>query len=194
MEFYKKYCDLKVRVAPYRRCGDFETVKTVAAIDTLADRADTVHSGANPNGRFGWGAVLGMTEENFFKLALDLLERLEKGDEPLRGKFAEPGGALIDHSFIEAEGEMHLFYNRGYIGYDWPERFVDSIGHAVSRDLISWEIKPPVLTAEKGGHDDYQVWSPGVIKYNGGYRMFYTGVNFNIAQAACMAKSDDLYN
>lgn len=193
MTFYKQYCALKLRTAPFRLKDDFETVKTVAAIDALADRAETLTHGTNES-RFGWETALGIHTENLAGIADSLLTRLEKGEFPLAGYFAEPGGALIDHSFVVEGDTVHVFYNRGYIAYDWPERFVDSIGHAVSRDLIHWDIKPPVLTAMPGGHDDYQVWSPGVIRYNDAYWMFYTGVNYNIAQAPCLARSTDLYH
>ena len=192
-KFYRRYCDLKVRVAPYRMKDDYETIKTVAAIDALADHAEVLTHGEDV-GRFGWNKMNQIETEPLFSLALNLLEAMEEGEEPLRGYFAEPGGALIDHSFVIEDGKIHVFYNRGYIGYDWPERFVDSIGHAVSEDLIHWDIKPPVLTAQKGGHDDYQVWSPGVVEHDGCYWMFYTGVNYNIAQAPCLAKSKDLYH
>lgn len=191
--FYRRYCDLKVRVAPYRLKDDFETIKVVAAIDALADHAEDFSHGEY-EGRWGWNKVNKIELEPMFELATSLLEGLEKGEEPLCGYFAEPGGALIDHSFVIKNDELHVFYNRGYIGYDWPERFVDSIGHAVSKDLLHWDIKPPVLAAQKGGHDDYQVWSPGVIEHDNCYWMFYTGVNYNVAQAPCLAKSTDLYH
>ena len=192
-KFYRRYCDLKVRVGPYRLKDDFETIKTVAAIDALADRAETLTHGED-NGRFGWNKMNQIDIEPLFSLAIGLLEKLEKGEEPLRGYFAEPGGSFIDHSFIAVGDEMHVFYIRGFIGYDWPDRFQDSIGHSVSKDLIHWEIKPPALVAQKGGHDDYQVWAPAVIQHDDTYWMFYTGTNYNIAQAPCMAKSKDLYH
>ena len=53
MEFYNRYCDLRVRVAPYRTKTDYEYVKTVAAIDALANRAKDMHDGCNVTGRFG---------------------------------------------------------------------------------------------------------------------------------------------
>ena len=40
MTFHRYYCDLKSRVAPFRTAEDFETIKTVASIDALADRAE----------------------------------------------------------------------------------------------------------------------------------------------------------
>ena len=194
MDFYKKYCDIRVRVAPFRMKDDFEHIKTVAAIDAFANRAKDIHEGCDPKGRFGWGKEPEYSAEAFMEKAVSYVEALERGEMPLKGKFAEPGGALIDHSFIEKDGVMHVFYNRGYIGYLWDQRFVDSIGHATSTDLVNWTIHAPVLTSKQGAYDDYQVWSPSVFEHENKYYMFYTGVNFNIAQAMCLAVSDDLYH
>jgi beta-xylosidase len=67
-------------------------------------------------------------------------------------------------------------------------------GHAVSTDLINWEVKEPVLQTKEGEWDEYQVWAPHVIYHEGEYWMFYTGVNNNVAQAIGLAKSRDLYH
>lgn len=190
--FYLKYCDIRIRIAPFRIKTDFETVKTVAVIDELINRADTVNSGAFAGGR--WGNAVGHTVENFMERAEQYTSALERGEYPLKGMFTEPGMALVDHSFIEKDGKMHLFYNRGFIGFEWDTRFVDTFGHAVSEDLVHWTIEPPCFTAQRGGPDDYQIWSPGVVKKNDTYYMYYTGVNINVAQTICMATSKDLYN
>ena len=189
-EFYLQYSDIRVRIAPFRMKTDFETVKTVAIIDELINRADTVNAGAFAGGR--WGTAVGHTVENFMTRAECYTAALERGEHPLKGMFTEPGLALVDHSFVEKDGCMHVFYNRGFIGFEWDTRYVDTIGHAVSRDLVNWEIKPPCLTAKRGGPDDYQVWSPGVVERNGVYYMYYTGVNIHVAQTICLATSRDL--
>lgn len=193
-DYYKRYCEIRLRLAPFRLKDDYETRKLVASVDALADRAEVLSHGTNETLFDGWSDRSGLTHDFLDFLAEKYLLCLEKGENPFRGYFAEIGGALIDHDFVITGDEIHVFYNRGTIGYDWPERFVDTIGHAVSRDLINWDVKSPVLAAEKGGHDDYQIWSPGIIKYKDEYRMFYTGVNINIAQAPCMARSEDLYH
>lgn len=193
MEFYKKYTDLRVRIAPFRKKKDFESVKTVAAVDALANRAYDVHEGLDPKGRFGWGGS-DFSEDALMERAVSYLEALERGVFPLKGKFAEPSCSFVDHSFIEKDGVMHVFYNIGYIGYLWDQRFVDTLGHATSTDLVNWEIHAPALTTQEGEFDNYQIWSPAVVEFEGKYWMFYTGVNFNIAQAICLAVSDDLYN
>ena len=190
--FYLKYSDIRIRIAPFRMKTDFETVKTVAVIDELINRADAVQAGADPGGRFGITA--GHTVENYLSRAERYTSALEKGLFPLAGMFAEPGMTVVDHTFIEKDGKMHLFYNRGYIGFEWDTRFVDTFGHAVTEDLIHWQIEPICFTAQRGGHDDYQIWSPGIVKKDKLFYMYYTGVNIHIAQAICMATSEDLYH
>lgn len=188
---YKKYCNLRVRVAPFRLKEDYEYIKTVSVIDALADRAYDINAGAKPGVRFDWSGVH-YSEDQLFNRAFELLEALERGELPLKGKYTEPGVAFVDHDFIEKDGVMHVFYNRAFVGYDWPERFVDTFGHAVSTDLVNWKPCTPVFSAEPNVYDDYQVWSPGFVKHNDEYYMFYTGVNYHVAQAICMAKSKDL--
>ncbi|MBP5207641.1 MAG: family 43 glycosylhydrolase [Clostridia bacterium] len=190
-QFIKEYYELKTRVAPFMLKTDAETVKTVSVITILLERAYNVHAGASTHGRFGFGP--GHTVENYMSRAKSYIETLESGKYPLKGRFTEPGVALVDHSFIERDGRMHLFYNRGYIGYEWDTMPVLTVGHAVTDDLITWTVEPPVLSAEAGLHEDYQVWSPGVAEKDGRYYMYYTGVNVNVAQAICLAVSDDLY-
>lgn len=189
--FYAAYCDLRARVAPFRLRTDFETVKTVAVIDELLNRADTISAGAYAGGRFGWAT--GHNVENLLGRAERYTAALEKGEYPLRGMFCEPGMSLIDHSFVEKDGVMHVFYNRGYIGFEWDTRFVDTIGHASSTDLVHWDIHPPCLCTTRGGVDSYQVWAPGVTEKDGVYYMYYTGVNLHVAQAICLATSRDLF-
>ena len=190
--FYRKYHDLKVRIAPFRLETDGETVKTLATIDALLDRADVIHNG-NQVGGYILGPAPGIDEENLYARAERYVEALERGERPLKGKFTEPGISLSDHSFIVKDGVLHVFYNRGFIGFDWPERSVETLGHAWTENLTDWTVCPPVLTAEKGFFEDHSVWSPSVLEFGGKYYMLYTGVNSNIAQAICLATSDDLF-
>ena len=67
MTFHRYYCDLKSRVAPFRTAEDFETIKTVASIDALADRADVIHRGNVPGWRFD--RPEGLDEENLMRRA-----------------------------------------------------------------------------------------------------------------------------
>ncbi len=191
MIFFRRYHEMKKRLAPFRLQTDFETIKTVASIDALMDRADVIHNGNIPGG-YILECPPGLDETNLMQRAQRHLEALEKGEFPLKGKFTEPGVSLSDHSVFEKDGKLHVFYNCGKIGYDWPERSVETIGHAVTSDLLNWEIYPPAITISPNSHDCFSTWSPSVIYENGLYYMFYTGVNDYIAQATCLAVSKDL--
>ena len=192
MEFYYRYHKLKVRLAPFRLKIDFETVKTVATVDALADRADLLHNG-NVAGRYILACPDGINEKNLIERAEKYVDALENGEKPLLGKFTEPGISLADHSFIEKDGVMHLFYNRGFIGYDWPERSCETLGHAITEDLIHWTVLPPVISVQKDVFENFSTWSPSVFEANGKYYMMYTGVNEHMSEAMCLAVSDDLY-
>lgn len=171
MDFFDRYHNLKARLAPFRLRTDYETVKTVAAIDALADRADVIHYGNIPGGKILDNPV-GIDENNLFSRALAHLEALERGEFPLLGKFTEPGISLSDHSFFEKDGLLHLFYNRGFVGYDWPERSVELIGHAVTENLTDWKILPPAVSVTAGQHDSFSVWSPCVLEKDGSITCF----------------------
>ena len=82
-EFYLQYSDIRIRIAPFRLKTDFETVKTVAIIDELINRADTVNAGANPGGRFG--VLAGHNVENYMARAEKYTAALERGEYPLKG-------------------------------------------------------------------------------------------------------------
>ena len=190
-DFFMDYCDLRARLSPFKLKTDFETVKTVSIVNILLERAVNVSAGASTKGRFGFGS--GHTAENYMSRAKTYTETLERGEFPLKGRFTEPGVALVDHSFVIKDGKLHVFYNRGYIGYEWDTMTVDTVGHAVTEDLINWKIEPPCLSVDKNLYEEYQVWSPGVAEKDGKYYMYYTGVNYSVAQAICLAVSDDLY-
>ena len=158
----------------------------------LLERMLNVDAGASTEGRFGMSP--GQTLENYMGRAEKYIDALERGEYPLKGKATEPGKALVDHSFVEKDGRMHLFYNRDFVGYEWDTMPVNTVGHAVTDDLVNWTWEAPVLSVDSARFENYQVWSPGVVEKNGTYYMYYTGVNYNCAQAICLAISRDLYH
>lgn len=190
MEFYNKYLNLRARLAPYKTKTDYETIKMVAAAESLLVRAYAIHFGCKP------GIILpcppGIDEKNLTERAEKIIVALERGESPLKGKFTEPGVSLSDHSVYVEGSTVHLFYNRGYVGYDWPERNVDTIGHAVTENLVDWKILPPAITIEANGVEGHGIWSPSVIRRGDTYYMLYTGVNEKISQSTCLATSTDL--
>jgi len=106
----------------------------------------------------------------------------------------EPGWSIRDFALIKADSVYHAFYTR------LPDYFQgamagDSIGHASSLDLKHWTIHPPVLAVQSGTWESGALWAPFVMrKPDGGYIMYYTGVEVNCVQQIGIATSDDLFN
>jgi beta-fructofuranosidase len=71
-----------------------------------------------------------------------------------------------------------------------------SVGHAVSADLIDWEILPDALCpGPAGSWDDIATWTGSVIQADGTWYMFYTGVSSadeGLVQRIGLAVSTDL--
>lgn len=193
MKFYERYVRLRTRLNPFRFKQDGEMVKTVGIIEALMNRALVMNDGAKAGGKMPLPALY-PEPEGILDWAEDYIRQLEEGGLPFYGLYTEPGMSMSDHSMIEKDGRMHMFYNRVTTGYAWWEISVDTIGHAVSDDLIHWEIEPIAIATEKGRFDDYQTWSPAVVQHGDLYYMFYTGCNINVAQAPCLAVSKDLYH
>jgi beta-fructofuranosidase len=55
-------------------------------------------------------------------------------------------------------------------------------------------VEEPVLKSPEAGWDEFQVWAPHIIEYDGEYWMFYTGVNEACCQAIGLARSKDLFH
>jgi len=141
---------------------------------------------------FYWG--LYESSEEIVAQAEDYLKTLKTGIDPFEGKFAEPGGYVVDHAFVKKGNKYHVFYIRGIAATDWPAYNLYNFGHAVSSDLKSWKIEKPVLQCPESGVDEFQVWAPYILKRKGIYYMFYTGVNTDVCQSICLATSKDLYH
>lgn len=172
----------------------FEIEKAKSIAKCLYEKADKIDQGKAPYGRWDWVKESYTSTDMMRKQADEITAKLEAGEIPFKGLYAEPGGSVIDHALIEKDGVHHLFYIRGKAADSWEEEPTDDFGHAISYDLVNWEVKEPVLQTKKGEWDEYQVWAPHIIKHNDEYIMFYTGVNYNVAQAIGIAKSKDLYN
>ncbi|MEN8202320.1 MAG: family 43 glycosylhydrolase [Bacteroidota bacterium] len=169
-------------------------VKTVGMITELLNRAEQKILGELPPGRFPWSWSGFTAPDEMADMAGGFLESLVSGKDPFAGKFAEPGGNVVDHAIIKVDGQWHLFYIRGVAATNWPDFPEANFGHAVTGDLLNWEIHEPFLQTDKSEFDSYQVWAPHVIEHNDMYWMFYTGVNDSVSQAICLATSDDLHH
>ncbi|MCK5795321.1 MAG: family 43 glycosylhydrolase [Anaerolineales bacterium] len=168
--------------------------KTTGIISELLDRAEQKILGELPSGRFPWSWAGFDEPPGMVDMAEGFLEVLASRIDPLEGKFAEPGGMVIDHAIIKKDNLWHLIYIRGMAGTNWPDYPTSNFGHAVSHDLVNWHIEEPVLETVNEEFDSYQVWAPHIIEHAGKYWNFYTGVNDSVSQTICLATSDDLYH
>ena len=69
------------------------------------------------------------------------------------------------------------------------------IGHAVSRDLRSWELRPEALgLGRPGTFDDQATWTGSVLRHEGRWLLFYTGLRKGDGprQRIGLAVSEDL--
>ena len=112
-----------------------------------------------------------------------------------------PDKWVWDFWFARDDPNYHIFYLQAPRSLsDESERHWNvSIGHAVSQDLIHWEILPDALRpAEKDGEwDNYTTWTGSIIQHEGVWYLFYTGSNREekgLIQRIGLAVSDDLVN
>ena len=86
-----------------------------------------------------------------------------------------------DFWFAQDESDIHIFYLQAprAIGDESLRHWNVSIGHAVSQDLVHWEILPDALipSSEYGAWDNYTTWTGSIVKHAGTWFMFYTGTS-----------------
>ena len=74
--------------------------------------------------------------------------------------------------------DYHIFYLQAPRSIGDPEQrhWNVSVGHAVSQDLIDWEILPDALapSLESDRWDNFTTWTGSVIRYGGLWYLFYT--------------------
>ena len=93
--------------------------------------------------------------------------------------------ALEDHwvwdSWIADDGERyHLFYLKAprALGDAGLRHTHASVGHAVSSDLVGWEVLADALGPVPGAWDDLAIWTGSVTRGDDGvWRMFYTAIS-----------------
>jgi beta-fructofuranosidase len=89
------------------------------------------------------------------------------------------GHWLWDFWFARDGDDVHVFYLQAPRALGDPElRHTNAtIGHAVSRDLRSWRVLPDALGAgAPGAFDDLATWTGSVLRHNGSWRMYYSGI------------------
>lgn len=85
--------------------------------------------------------------------------------------------AIWDPWFVVRGEEVHLFHQQGRIvpGSDRDPVEADSIGHAVSRDLIHWEERPSVLRPDPAYPlEDLWAWTGCAVAHEDRFYMYYT--------------------
>lgn len=86
-----------------------------------------------------------------------------------------------DFWFAQDGPDTHIYYLQAprALRKEHLRHWNVSIGHAVSQDLIHWEILPNALapSTKQGAWDDYTTWSGSIINHAGTWYMFYTGTN-----------------
>ena len=184
----------RVRMISFENLSLADQNKSAGIIAELLNRAEQTIYSLLPPGRFPWSWNAFDPPRELVAQAEGLLNTLAGGKDPFAGKYAEPGGYVVDHALIKKDDLHHLFYIRGTAAGNWPEYPLFNFGHAVSRDLVHWKTEDPVLQCPAEGWDTYQVWAPYVLERDGTYYMFYAGVNNHCSQAICLATSTDLYH
>ena len=105
---------------------------------------------------------------------------------------------LWDFWFAVDGEDVHVFYLQAPRSLGDPElrHHNATIGHAVSRDLRRWEVLPDALgTGAPGAFDDLATWTGSVVRHDGRWHLFYTGIaraEAGEVQRIGHASSDDL--
>ena len=115
--------------------------------------------------------------------------------------FRLPDSWVWDFWIAEDEGIYHLFFlyaSRALLDPDLRHHRA-AVGHATSRDLVSWErVADALVHGERGSFDETAIWTGSVVKGQGGrWHLFYTGMrrrdDGTLIQRIGVATSDDLH-
>jgi beta-fructofuranosidase len=98
------------------------------------------------------------------------------------------------------DGELHhLYFLKALRSLGDPDlrHFHQTIGHAVSTDLVTWKVRPDALAPSTGDRwDNSTNWTGSVLRHDGMWWMFYTGTSRaenSLVQRIGAATSHDLY-
>ncbi|MCJ7553698.1 MAG: hypothetical protein MUO34_07415 [Ignavibacteriaceae bacterium] len=105
---------------------------------------------------------------------------------------------IWDFWFARDGDEYHIFYLQAPSSLKLEQRrhHKATIGHAVSKNYVDWNILPDALTPGMiGMWDDLATWTGSIIRHNNLWYMFYTGANRaekGLIQRIGVATSEDL--
>lgn len=103
-----------------------------------------------------------------------------------------PGHTVKDHTVVRTADRFHVFGIHNRLGDDGvPVERARSFFHATSPDLRRWTFHEPVVPIAPGWREQF-VWAPHVVAVDGGYRMYFTGVDAQGTQVTGVAHSSDL--
>jgi beta-fructofuranosidase len=106
-----------------------------------------------------------------------------------RFHFTAPTAYLNDpNGLIQIGDTYHLFYQ--YSPKTIPEGCYKDWGHAVSRDLVTWEDREIALKPMHPGCDSLGCWSGCAIEVGEEVRLYYTGIDEARYQQLCLARCD----
>lgn len=100
-----------------------------------------------------------------------------------------------DFWYARRGDEYHAFYLQ-YPREDDPEfiHYRQSVGHAVSKDLLHWEERPTALRPLPGTWNDMGIATGSVVFKDGAWYMLFTGNSNRDGGGIGLARSDDLTN
>lgn len=114
--------------------------------------------------------------------------------------FVLPDAWTWDMWFADDGEHYHVFYLKASRALGNPDRrhFYPTVGHAISKDLRTWqEVKDALIASDEPAFDDYTTWTGSIVRDpQGTWRMFYTGTSRAekaIVQRVGVATSPDLY-
>jgi beta-fructofuranosidase len=109
-----------------------------------------------------------------------------------------PDHWIWDFWFAQAGGDVHVFFLHAPrdVGHQDLRHSHARIGHAVSRDLRTWEVLPTALVpGPPGAFDDLATWTGCTLEVDDRWHLFYTGISTREAgavQRIGLATSNDL--
>lgn len=112
------------------------------------------------------------------------------------GYHAPDEAVLKDFALVHDGERFHLFATRA--ATVWPSGTEIEFQHASSVDLVDWTTHDPI-DLRRPGVAETEIWAPHVVRHDGRWWMFYTGVVYtrggqsSNVQRIVSAVSDDLF-